>query len=354
MLTDTVVPPAEVVDLATRAYRAMKQIRVLDTRMMLLHRQGRISFYGACTGQEASPVATALALEPTDWVFPALRESCLMLVRGFPLATYVAQIFGARGDVLKGRQMPSHMSSRSVNVVSWSSVVGSQLPHAVGAAWAAKLQRRREVVVAFLGDGATSSSDFHAAMNFAGVFRTPCVFVCQNNQFAISVPPTRQTASATLAIKGSAYNVPATRVDGNDVLAVHEAVSCAAARARRGEGPSFIEAVTYRVGAHSSSDDPSRYRSAAELSEWLNQDPILRVRQCLMAWGALSDLDDAALDQQWNEAITAAVTDVEAMGLPTRESLFEDVYADVPQHLAEQREALLRIANGASHETHPV
>jgi pyruvate dehydrogenase E1 component alpha subunit/2-oxoisovalerate dehydrogenase E1 component alpha subunit len=245
------------------------------------------------------------------------------------------------------------MSGRSVNVVSWSSVVGSQLPHAVGAAWAAKLMRGREVVVAFLGDGATSSSDFHAAMNFAGVFKTPCVFVCQNNQFAISVPPTRQTASASLAIKGRAYNVPATRVDGNDVLAVHTAVSEAVARARRGEGSSFVEAVTYRVGAHSSSDDPSRYRSADELAAWLAQDPIDRVRHCLVAWGMLSDEDDFALERQLNDAVTAAVQEVEAMGMPTRESLFDDVYADLPPHLAEQREALLQIAKGTSHSAPP-
>jgi pyruvate dehydrogenase E1 component alpha subunit/2-oxoisovalerate dehydrogenase E1 component alpha subunit len=342
----------EQLDLAQRAYRAMKQIRLLDERMLALQRQGRIGFYGACTGQEASPVATALALKPSDWVFPALRESCVMLVRGFPLTTYIAQLFGAKGDVLKGRQMPSHMSGRSVNVVSWSSVIGSQLPHAVGAAWAAKLNhgnQSRNVVVAFLGDGATSSADFHSAMNFAAVFKTPCVFVCQNNQLAISVPSNRQTASASLCIKGRAYNVPATRIDGNDALAVHATVSEAAARAREGQGPTFIEAVTYRVGAHSSSDDPTRYRSQDELDLWLSRDPILRLRTFLAVHGALDTEVDAALDRAYHEQITEAVAEVESLGPTPRESMFDDVYSKLPWHLAEQREAFLHLANGASH-----
>jgi len=191
--TDPHAPPAVVL----RAYREIKRLRLIDARMILQQRQGRVGFYGACTGQEATPVATALTLEPEDWVFPALRESSIMLARGFPLTTYLAQVYGNAGDILKGRQMPSHMSGRSVNQVSWSSCIGTQIPQAVGAAWAAKHRGDRAISVGFLGDGATSEPDFHNAMNFAGVFRVPCVMICQNNHWAISVPSSRQTASNT-------------------------------------------------------------------------------------------------------------------------------------------------------------
>ena len=190
---DPAVDPVLEQGLLRRMFREMLRVRLLDERLVALHRQGRIGFYGASTGQEAAPVAAGLALMAHDWVFPALRESALMLVRGFPLRTYIAQVYGNQADVLKGRQMPSHMSGRSVNQVSWSTVVGSQLPHAVGAAWAAKLKGDDTVVMGFLGDGATSSPDFHCAMNMAGLFSVPVVLVCQNNQLAVSVPVARQT-----------------------------------------------------------------------------------------------------------------------------------------------------------------
>jgi len=205
--------------------------------MVLIQRQGRIGFYGACTGQEATPIATALALAPGDWVFQALRESSIMLVRGFPLELYIAQVYGNNLDILKGRQMPSHMSGKQVHQASWSSVIATQITHAVGAAWAAKIRRTKDVVVGFVGDGATSEPDFHAAMNFAGVYRTPSVLICQNNHWAISVPTASQTASETIAIKGRAYGVPSIRVDGNDVLAVYRSVRDAVDHARRGDAP---------------------------------------------------------------------------------------------------------------------
>lgn len=335
--------------LLLRAFREIKRLRLLDARMLLLQRQGRVGFYGACTGQEATPIATALALEPGDWIFPALRESVTMLVRGFPLRTYVAQVFGNSGDLLKGRQMPSHMSGRRVNQVSWSSCIGPQIPQAVGAAWAAKLRRDSTVVVGFMGDGATSEPDFHSAMNFAAVFRVPCVMICQNNHWAISVPTERQTASRTIAIKGRAYGVPSMRVDGNDVIAVYRAVSEAVARARSGGGPTFIEALTYRVGAHSSSDDPSRYRSQEEVDRWTQRDPLLRLGRHLAARGLLDDAAEAALEAELNAEIAAAVTEVEGMDPPARETLFDDVYAELPWHLREQRAELLRSPKAPAH-----
>jgi pyruvate dehydrogenase E1 component alpha subunit/2-oxoisovalerate dehydrogenase E1 component alpha subunit len=329
-------------DVLARAYREMKRLRLLDARMILLQRQGRVGFYGACTGQEATPIAAALAIEPNDWVFQALRESVMMLVRGFPLTQYVAQVFGNSGDILKGRQMPSHMSGRSVNQVSWSSCLGPQLPQAVGAAWAAKIRGDRTVVLGFIGDGATSEPDFHAAMNFASVFKTPCVLVCQNNHWAISVPSSRQTASPTFAVKGRAYGIPSVRVDGNDLLAMYGAIAEGVARARCGDGPSFIEAFTYRIGAHSTSDDPNRYRSQAEVEAWMKKDPLMRLRAHLAHLGLVDDASDTALEQELNAEIAAAIAAVEALGPPARETLFDDVYAELPWHLGEQRADLLR------------
>ncbi|HMJ11542.1 MAG TPA: thiamine pyrophosphate-dependent enzyme, partial [Polyangiaceae bacterium] len=312
--TDREHDPFLAADTLLAMYREMRRVRLLDTRMVSLQRQGRIGFYGPCTGQEAPPIATAFAIAPRDWVFPALREGAIMLARGFPLAKYVAQVFGTELDVLKGRQMPSHMSGREVNQVAWSSCIGTQLPQAVGSAWAAKIRGDKLVTVGFLGDGATSHSDFHAAMNFAAVFRVPCVLICQNNHWSISVPVSRQTRSATLAVKARAYGLPGVRVDGNDVLAVYRAVSDAVYRARQGEGPTFIECLTYRLGGHSTSDDPSRYRSEQEVSEWAERDPILRFRRHLQYLGLMDDKLDGELEAEIERDITHVRPDGNAEG----------------------------------------
>jgi pyruvate dehydrogenase E1 component alpha subunit/2-oxoisovalerate dehydrogenase E1 component alpha subunit len=330
-------------------YRELLRVRVLDARMIVLQRQGRVGFYGAATGQEAVPIACGFAARKTDWVFPALREQAIMLVRGFPLEQFIAQVFGNAGDVLKGRQMPSHMSGRSVNQVSWSSVIGPQVPQAVGAAWAAKLRRTDDVVLGFLGDGATSEADFHAAMTFAGVNKTPSVIVCQNNHWSISVPTSRQTVSRTIAIKGKAYGVESVRVDGNDVLAVHDVVKRACDKARAGEGPTFVEAVTYRIGAHSTSDDPTRYRSEEEVEKWRRRDPVERFHGWLVERGLTSDAKRAELESALDREVVAAIKNVEPLPNPPRESLFEDVYAELPWHLREQREELLRSPSPAPH-----
>jgi pyruvate dehydrogenase E1 component alpha subunit/2-oxoisovalerate dehydrogenase E1 component alpha subunit len=234
------------------------------------------------------------------------------------------------------------MSGRSVNQVSWSSCIGTQVPQAVGAAWAAKLRGHRTVVLGFMGDGATSEPDFHNGMNFAAVFKAPCVLVCQNNHYAISIPTARQTASQTIAVKGRAYGMPGVRVDGNDVLAVYRAVREAADRARSGGGPTFIEALTYRLGAHSTSDDPTRYRTQDEVEVWMKRDPVARLRQYLVRRGLLDDAADAALEAELGGEIAAAITEVEKLGPPARETLFEDVYAELPWHLREQREELAK------------
>lgn len=334
-------------------YRALRRIRGVDERMQALQRQGRIGFYGTCTGQEAVPVALGFALQHGDWVFPALRESSILLVRGFPLVSYLAQVFGNERDVLKGRQMPSHMSGRSANVVSWSSCIGTQLTHAVGAAWAAKMRGERMVSVGCLGDGATSSADFHSALNFAQVFRVPCVFVCQNNQWAISTPAARQSNTATFAARALAYAMPAERLDGNDVCELYLAFLRAAERARAGLGPTFLECVTYRMGPHSTSDDPSLYRSEAEVSEWRARDPIARLTRSLESLGALDDAQRRALDRELSAELDAALAIAEAAPPPPRASLFDDVYADLPGHLQEQRRELFTPAKRNAHSFGP-
>lgn len=321
-------------------YRALRRIRGLDERMQGLQRQGRIGFYGTCTGQEAVPVALGFALQASDWVFPALRESSVLLVRGFSLETYLAQVFGNEGDALKGRQMPSHMSGRAANVVSWSSCIGTQLTHAVGAAWAAKLRGDSMVSAACLGDGATSSADFHSALNFAQVFRVPCVFVCQNNQWAISTPASRQSSARSFAERALAYAMPSERLDGNDVCALYSAFQRAIERARAGEGPTFFECVTYRVGPHSTSDDPTLYRSEAEVAEWRLRDPIARLSQQLQAEGTLDTERARGLDQELQAELERALENVESLAPPARASLFDDVYAELPEHLREQRREL--------------
>jgi len=339
-------------ELLARMYREMLRLRLVDERMLARQRQGKIGFYGTVTGQEAPPIAVALALAPEDWIFPALRESACMLVRGFPLGTWLAQVYGNAGDVLKGRQMPSHMSGRAVNQVSWSSCIGPQLPQAVGAAWAAKQKKDPIVTVGFMGDGATSQPDFHVAMNFAALWKVPCVLVCQNNGWSISVPTAKQTASPTLAVKAYAYGMPGVRVDGNDVLAVYRVVKQAAERARTGGGPTFVECVTYRIGAHSSSDDPTRYRSNDEVEAWKKKDPLVRMERYLRRAELLDDRGRAEMEREIQDEITKAIAEVEPLPPPARETLFDDVFATLPPHLEDEREELLHgppAPSGGSH-----
>jgi pyruvate dehydrogenase E1 component alpha subunit/2-oxoisovalerate dehydrogenase E1 component alpha subunit len=322
--------------LRVELFRELLRARRVDERLLALQRQGRIGFHGSILGQEAVPVAAGFALAPDDWVFPALREGALMLVRGFPLVDYFAQAFGSARDVLKGRQMPSHQASRRVKQVSWSSSIGSQLPHAVGMAMAAARSGTAAIALAFMGEGATSTPDFHAALNFAGVFHAPVVFVCQNNQYALSLPAEAQTRTASFAVKALAYGFRGHRVDGNDALAVELALRQACESARLGLGPTLVECVTYRRGPHSSSDDPSRYRSAAEEQAWTLRDPIALLRRHLAGLGLLADEDEARLvagiDAEIEQALAVAAADPP----PARETLFEDVYARPPWHLAEQ------------------
>ena len=331
-------------------HRAMLRSRAMDIRMLSLQRQGRIGFFGLTTGQEASVVGTAYPLLPTDWVFPALRETGVSMWRGTTVKQVICQLMGNTGDVLIGRQMPMHFSDRAVNSVAWSSVIGTQLVHAMGAAWAAKLKKTSDVMVGYIGDGGTSSSDFHAAMNFAAVKQVPVVFVCQNNQWAISVPLSSQTVSSSIAIKAAAYGMPGIRVDGNDVLAVISAMREALDRARSGGGPTFIECVTFRMGGHSSSDDPTRYRDPELVKVWEQRDPLPRFAKWLESEGQLTTADTEAWTQELNDEISAAITESEALPAPGIETLFTDVYATMPAHLEEQMKYAKAIGLGTKFE----
>jgi pyruvate dehydrogenase E1 component alpha subunit/2-oxoisovalerate dehydrogenase E1 component alpha subunit len=321
-------------------YRDMVRVRIMDTRMLALQRQGRIGFYGTCKGQEAATVGSGAAVEPHDWVFPALREGAILLMRGYPLDAYVAQLMGCALDPTHGRQMPCHFSSAEHHYVSLSSVIGTQIPQAMGAAWAARIKGDPTVVVGYMGDGATSSTDFHCALTFAAVHAVPCVFFCQNNQFAISVPFSKQTASAGIAVKAKAYGMPGVAVDGNDVLAVYRATRDAVERARSGGGPTLIEAITYRLEGHSSSDDPTRYRDQAVTEQWARRDPIARFRSYLELEGLVEEAEDEAIHAEQKRLIDAAIAKAEAAPPPAVDTLFSDVYAEMPAHIAEQQAGL--------------
>ncbi len=322
-------------------YSSMLRVRMLDDRMLVLQRQGRIGFYVPSSGEEAVQVGSAWSLEKNDWVFPAYREPGAALVKGFPLKNLIAQSFGNILDPNKGRQMPSHAGYKDANYVTPSSPVGTQIPHAVGAAWAMKLKKEKNVALVYFGEGATSGNDFHAAMNFAGVFKVPCIFICKNNQWAISLPFTQQTAAPSISIKALAYGFEGARVDGNDVLAVLVATRHAVEKARFGGGPALIEAVTYRMGPHSSSDDPTRYRDAKEVEEWRRRDPIARFGLYLRAKNILDDKADNKIKDEIEAEISNAVKEVETEPKPDVETIFTDVYAEMPANLKEQMEELL-------------
>jgi 2-oxoisovalerate dehydrogenase E1 component alpha subunit len=338
---DSKLEPKLAPDLLTTAYRHLVLVRTLDTRMLSLQRQGRIGFWVPSLGEEACQIGSAMALEKRDWIFPAYREPGAAIWRGVPIEMLIAQAYGNAKDPQRGRQMPSHFGSDTAHYVTTSSPVGTQITQAVGTAWAAKIRKEDIVTLTFFGDGATSEGDFHAGMNFAGVFRAPTIFFCKNNQWAISVPVSRQTASKTLAEKARAYGIDGVRVDGNDLLSVYAATRAAVDKARAGGGPTLIEAVTYRMGPHSSSDDPTRYRPKEEVEAWARRDPIDRMRKYLELKGLWSKDRDDALRGELDELVQSTVKEVERNPPPPIETLFADVYAELSPQIKEQMEAYL-------------
>ncbi len=316
-------------------YRLMAFVRAADAEATALQRQGELAVYPPLLGQEAAQVGSAFALDPDDWVFPGFRDMGPALVRGIDLAEYLdfdrTIWHGGSYDPVAHRFAPQCVP------------VASQILHAVGYAIGTKLDRRPSAVLTYFGDGATSEGAFHEGCNFAGVFGAPVVLFCQNNQWAISVPLDHQTHGA-IAGKAAAYGFPGVRVDGNDVLAVHRATAEALARARHEGVPTLIEAVTYRLGPHSTADDPTRYRSAEEVARWEARDPIRRYRRWLGAAGVAGEAFFDAVE----EAARALAEDLRGKVTASRphpvEDLFAWVYAEIPESLARQRDEAVRLA----------
>lgn len=332
---DPNLPPEEL----KRMYRLMVATRALDDRGLALQRQGRIGFYLQSTGQEASHIGAAYAMQQSDWLFPAYRQPGILLLRDVPYEKIIAEWFGNSGDTSKGRQMPVHYSFRQANFVSISSPIGTQLSQAAGAAMAAKARGDDTVFMTFCGDGGTSSNDFHAGLNFAAVYKSPVVFVCENNGWAISVASKNQTASESMAIKAEAYGMPGVRVDGNDILAVYRVCKEAIDRARRGEGPTLVETVTYRIASHSSSDDADRYRDKKEFEAWQKKDPIERFKAYLKHKKLWTEEFEKECVEGAKEEIMAATKRAEALPPMEPASMFEDVYMNqTPGLKAQQKE----------------
>ena len=334
--TSTVLTPDQLVTM----YGHMVRTRALDERMINLQRQGRIGFYVPSTGEEAAQVGSGMVYEKHDWLYPSYRVPGLFLMRGARLTDMVANCYGNEADLCLGRQMPVHYAFGKLNMVSISSPIGTHIIQATGTAMAQKLKGDGGISAAYFGDGGTSSNDFHSGLNFAGVAKAPVLFICSNNQWAISVPIEKQTASETIAVKAEAYGMPGIRVDGNDVLAVYEACRQAADRARAGDGPTLIELMTYRRGPHSSSDDPTRYRGN-QADEWLSRDPILRFRKYLERQDLWSEKQEQDLVSGCKAEVNDAIVQVEKLPPPSLETLFSDVLAAVPPHLREQYEELV-------------
>lgn len=318
-------------------YRTMVLVRAFDFICMKLQRSGRIGFSIPNEGIEATQVGAASALRRTDWIFPSYRDFGMALYHGVSPLQMLHNMFGNANDTAKGRQMPVHFSfDEPIHFVSISSPIGTQIPQAVGAAFAARHRGEDAVALASFGDGGTSSLGFHSGMNFAGVWKAPVIFLCQNNGWAISCPVEEQTASSGFAIKAEAYGMPGVLVDGNDLLAVRKVVMEAVDRARAGHGPTLIESKTFRIGGHSTSDDPKRYVPSGLLEEWRKRDPIARFEKYLEAIGIWTERIGEDIRREANDMVGDAARDAEKVEAPEIETIFSDVYAELPKHLQVQ------------------
>ena len=324
---DTKLEPKLPPDDLKRLYRAMVLGRRLDERMLKLQRQGRIGTFAPIKGQEASQIGSVFTLKPIDWMVPSFRETASMLWRGWPIEKMLS-LFAGR---LEGAQPGPDQRDLPITIP-----VATQLPHAVGIGYGIRYRGEGAVVMVYFGDGATSEGDFHEACNFAGVWHVPVIFVCQNNQWAISVPLKKQTNARTIAQKALAYGFPGIQVDGNDVLAVYAASRDAVEKARAGEGPTLIECVTYRLGVHTTADDPTKYRSDEEVRAWEQKDPLTRFR----AYLEKKNLLDGSVEEQVDEEIARAVERFEAMPPADPLGMFDHAYAELPQGVAAERAEL--------------
>ena len=342
---DQTLEPAIPDALLLKLHRTMLLARRFDERLLSLQRQGRIGTFPPITGQEAAHLGAVAVLRPSDWVVPAFREMTADIWRGRSLESIIVYNNGFN----EGGRVPAERNDLPISIP-----VGSQILHAVGIAWAMKYRGKDDVALAFFGDGATSQGDFHEALNFAGVFQVPVIFVCQNNQWAISIPRSKQTRSKTLAQKALAYGIPGIQVDGNDILAVYVAAKEAIERARAGGGPTLIECVTYRMMMHTTADDPKRYRADAEVEEWRQKDPLTRFQNYLVARGLLTPeavtAEEEAIAAEIQAAVERAEEEMKGLGDPLL--MFEHAYAEMPAYLKEQRADFIRFMAEAQEEKH--
>ena len=313
-------------------YEQMTICRTLDEVAFKLQRSGRMGTYPQNKGQEANAVGAAIALEKgTDWLVPCYRENAALFMHGLPMHYILLHWMGDE----RGNQIQD-----GLKITPLSIPIGTHMLHAVGIAWAMKLRKERGVACTFFGDGATSEGDFHGAMNFAGTQQVPCIFYCQNNQWAISVPREIQTAGETIAQKALGYGMPTMQVDGNDIFAVYKATKDAADRARAGGGPSFIEAITYRLGDHTTADDAKRYRSAEEVDSWKLKDPLIRTRKYLERKDQWSDKKQSELDERAKKITAEVVKTAEGIEKPHTDDMFNYLFSEIPAELRRQRDTL--------------
>jgi pyruvate dehydrogenase E1 component alpha subunit len=334
---DNALKPDLTDDQIKRLYELMILTRTFDDLALKLQREGRIGTYPSSRGQEATQVASAYALGESDWLFPAFREAGAYIARGWPLEMQYQYWAGDE----RGSRLPDN-----IRIFTISIPVGTQVPHAVGFAWAAKLKGNKIAVLAYLGDGATSEGDAHEGMNFAGVFKVPVVILCQNNQWAISVPRSRQTAAKTLAQRAFSYGFEGIQVDGNDVFAVYKATKDALDKARSGNGPTLVECVTYRMADHTTSDDAQRYRTNQELEEWAKRDPIERLRKYMKKNSLWSSEYEKKVQTEASEKVRVAVEKFESVKPQEVGDMFAWTYAELPSNLRKQYEELAHSLGG--------
>lgn len=313
-------------------YRYMQLGRLFSNKIIAMQRQGRATTFGSLVGQEATAVGLAAPLQTQDWLATSYREIASLFVKGVPIATVAYSFRGFTPE-----NWPGETHCLPIQIV-----IGTQMLHAVGLAMAAKIAGDPAVAVGVCGDGATSEGDFNEALNFAGVFHAPVVLVVQNNGWAISVPRHKQSAAQILAARGAGFGIPSVLVDGNDILAVYDVMQQAVKRARSGDGPTLVETLTYRIGAHTTADDPTRYRDPAEVEAWRARDPIARFQRFLIKRGLLTEEQVQQIITDLEEEINEAVRQAEAMPPMTPDSFFAYTMAELPPRLQEQRSDLLR------------
>jgi pyruvate dehydrogenase E1 component alpha subunit len=314
-------------------YEFMVLNRILDETAFKLQRSGRMGTYPQNKGQEAAAIGSAHALRKgVDWLVPCYRENAALFMHGLPMHYILLHWMGDE----RGNRIPPGVCCTPICIP-----IGTQMLHATGLAWAFKLRREDRVVATYFGDGATSEGDFHEAMNFAGTFQAPVIFICQNNQWAISVPRDIQTASETIAQKAIAYGMPTIQVDGNDLFAVYKATRDAVARARGGGGPSFIEAVTYRLADHTTADDARRYRDPKEVEAWQAKDPLIRLRKYLTARGLWSDEQQTRAEEKARATTAEVIRTAETIAKPSTDDIFDHTFAPpLPDELERQKRTL--------------